>query len=247
MDIELITVTLAANAVARIERAGRYIEVIDAQYTIASITLTDDAGGQAAFIRNCLSGIYAEIGFRAFDVVNGASAQTITVMVCTGRGGSRRQPGVVQVVDSSKARVLSNQSFMDFGFASSTAALAAQVQAWNPAGSGKRLIVQKVVVNMSVAGLLNISPSNAALTTLRGQLSSKLGGGASAASQVRTDQAAVPGTSAKQAFGVSANTPINVLFADPVVLPPGYGLTVWNDVGPVGLLSASFETIEEAV
>lgn len=100
MDIELLTFTLAAGATAQFAKAGRYIEIIEADYGIASITLTDESGGQSAVMRNTKSGLYAEVAFKQVDIVNGATAQTITLLVTDGRGGSRRQPGNVVIVDS---------------------------------------------------------------------------------------------------------------------------------------------------
>lgn len=100
MDIELLTFTLAAGATAQLAKAGRYVEVIVADYPIASLTLTDENGGQSAFVRNALSGLYAEVPFKQLDIVNGSTAQTITLLVTDGRGGTRRQPGQVSVVEA---------------------------------------------------------------------------------------------------------------------------------------------------
>lgn len=100
MDIEFLTFTLAAGGTAQFAKAGRYVEIITADYPVASLALTDESGGQAAFVRNALSGFYAEVPYKQIDLVNGSTAQTITLLVTDGRGGTRRQPGQVSVVEA---------------------------------------------------------------------------------------------------------------------------------------------------
>lgn len=110
--MELITHTLAAGATARFERAGRYFELIDADGRV-SVELTGPAGELADEMVNALSGFYSEEAFAGLTISNPeAYAQAVRFMVARGRGGSRRQPGTVSVIDTvrDEAKTVSNDA-----------------------------------------------------------------------------------------------------------------------------------------
>lgn len=97
--MELITHTLAAGGTARFERAGRYFELIEAAGRV-SVELTGPQGELSEDMTNALSGFYSEEPFAGLTISNPESyAQTVRFMVSRGRGGSRRQPGNVTVID----------------------------------------------------------------------------------------------------------------------------------------------------
>lgn len=95
--MELLKFTIAAGETKRFEYAGRYLEVISAPYAL-NLELTGPNGEQADDMIGALAGFYSEGPFSGFEVTNpGATAQAVTLMVTNGRGGSRRQPGIVSV------------------------------------------------------------------------------------------------------------------------------------------------------
>lgn len=97
--MELITHNLAAGGTARFERAGRYFEIIDLVGRV-SVDLTGQSGDLADRLNNALAGFYSEEPFSGISLTNPESYdQTIRFMVSNGRGGSRRQPGNVTVID----------------------------------------------------------------------------------------------------------------------------------------------------
>jgi len=99
MTIELFTFTIAAGETKRYAKAGRYLEVIEANDRL-NIVLTNRDGGAVSNVLGALSGVYVEAEFAEFEVTNpSASAQTVQLMIAASRGGSRRAPGVVSVSD----------------------------------------------------------------------------------------------------------------------------------------------------
>jgi len=101
--VELVSFTFAAGETKRFERAGRYLEIIDSAAAI-DIQLTDNEGGAVDYATGALSGLYMESSFAAITMKS-ATAQTVTLLVTDGRGGSRRQPGNVVIVDKVSSAV----------------------------------------------------------------------------------------------------------------------------------------------
>lgn len=95
--MEILRFTIAAGETKRFEKAGRYIEVIEAESAL-SLFFFDENGGQADDAQGIVSGLYIEGSYKAFTVYS-ASAQSINLIIADGRGGSRRQPGNVTVID----------------------------------------------------------------------------------------------------------------------------------------------------
>lgn len=160
----------------------------------------------------------------------------------------RRITGTVSVVDSAKERTRANLAFMDYGF--QTASIntnTPSVQLWNPAGSGKRAIVNSLTVSVSGANsFINVAISATQASALRNAARSKLSGGALASTQVRVQDGAVLFGSAYIARAILVNVPQVFTFATPVVLLPGYGLSASPDAGAVILTTfADFDFQEE--
>lgn len=104
--MELLPITFAANETKQFAKAGRYFEIIDSTSAVA-IQFTGTGGNISDSISGALSGLFLEDPFTHFSVTNGAIAQTVTLLIMeTGRGGSRRQPGNVRVMDEIGAAVV---------------------------------------------------------------------------------------------------------------------------------------------
>lgn len=95
--MEVLKFNIAAGQTIRFEKAGRYLEIIDAEQPL-SLFFYDENGGQADDAQGVVSGLFIEGKYSAFQVRSG-QAQTITLLLSEGRGGSRRQPGQVAVID----------------------------------------------------------------------------------------------------------------------------------------------------
>lgn len=185
-----------------------------------------------------------------WEIVPNSAVCKGVVRVGMGRVSSARLVGTVDVMDSGKERTKSNLAFADSGFiANAPATNFGTVQLFNPAGSGKRIIVQRVVTNCTQTTNINLSFSVTQAAVLRRQVMPKLSGGAAGVSQVRTENGAASiGGAAQIQRAVQANAPIAIDLREPFVVVPGYGLTVWADpVAGVYGLFADFELIEEVL
>lgn len=159
--------------------------------------------------------------------------------------------GTVEVIDSSVNRTLAGQGFNLINFCASVASQYAHAQLFNPVGSGKRVRVDQVVVSVSQAGGVNAGlvsvPLSAAGLTPNGH--SKLSGAPGSIAQGWRQNSATDLTagSSLQAFVESvANTSQMIRFAYPVILLPGYGLTVRPSVLGASI-NAWYEFVEEAL
>lgn len=242
MALEIVPFTFSAGETKRYERAGRYVEVIEATYPL-DVILYDANGGAVDFARNVEAGIYSERPFAAVEIKSTA-AQTVKVLVTDGRAGSRRQPGVVQVVDGGRARTMANQAFLGYIGIGVTASGAALLLL-NPVGSGKRCIVRALRVTSSVAGIVGLGFHNAALAAGPFDPANKNAGSAASSTKLyREDRAAAPAVTF-ESVQVAANQLLQIALQEPIVLDPGEGLFAFQ----AGVLTLTFATefVEEGI
>jgi hypothetical protein len=95
--VELLTFSIAAGETKTFMRAGRYFEIIEAAGSL-NVELVGADGAQSDDMRGAVSGMYSEGPYSQIEISSGQS-QSVTVMLSDGRGGSRRQPGMVRVID----------------------------------------------------------------------------------------------------------------------------------------------------
>ena len=112
--MELLPITLAANETKQFAKAGRYFEIITADFPLA-VQFTGDKGAQTDQLQGAVSGLFIEDPYSHFAITNGPNAQTIVLLLMeTGRGGSRRQPGTVDVTN----KIGSNVQLVNVGLSS---------------------------------------------------------------------------------------------------------------------------------
>jgi hypothetical protein len=250
MQIERLPITIAANENKPFVKAGRYIEVLDSLYPV-SIQFYDDQGGMVGTALGVDSGFFASVAFSSF-VLTSVNAQTVTLLITDGSGGSRRQPGIVQVVDSDKSTTDAGAAFM--GVNSSGVPGAGQfgtVQLWNPVGSGKKAIIERVYVDVATATQVCLGLKNAAVGVPSIAMASKLAGGAASTCVTYTY-----GANASDPAGLLAATQWNpgvaagveAIFTPkrPFVLMPGYGLLIGARTAAIALV-ATFEFWEQTL
>lgn len=179
--MELLTFSIAAGETKHFHKAGRYFELIDAA---AAVTLGfyDANGSQTDDAIGALSGMYFEAPFSSFEVTS-ATAQTLAVLLTDGRGGSRRQPGVVRVVDQGVEKTSEgDQHLTSLGQAAVVGANS--VFALQP--NGRRLVVKKLSMGSVAAGRVQIgrvSSLGTAFGALTGLNCNKLASGAAPAAR----------------------------------------------------------------
>lgn len=224
--MELITFILAAGETKRWERAGRYVEVIDASGAF-DLFLSDANGGRVDYAKGALSGVYLEGAYQAIEL-SSASAQSITLLVTDGRGGSRRQPGIVQVVDVNKSRTIAGSAFALASARASSAGVYARCGLVNPTGSTRRAVVERLRYGTNGAtttfaiGIV----LQANLGGVGGAVASKLAGGPASTCVNQADSSGVFAQNFAQFLYQLPGTSGEIALPTPIVMPPGYGLVV---------------------
>lgn len=263
MSIGIFTLPLAANEVREADITGEYFELRNALSPVVLIELLDRSGGVIARLDNPEQSDFVRPGrYEKVRITNGATAQTVKHFYGTGDAGSRRTSGLVQVegtvstvgtvqvVDGGKARTLANQAF---AWANGRGAVAAEYslcQMYNPAGSGKRVILKAYEVIVPAAATVAVFTQAAALATaLAAVVNSKFP--SSAISPVclsKSGGAAALSIDPKYINYMrfaAAGTAVRVL-QEPIVLDPGQGLVIESQVLNQGV-NGSYEWTEESI
>jgi hypothetical protein len=226
--MELLQFTIAAGETKRFERAGRYLEIIDASGRL-NVDLSAAHGGRAASMLNALSGFFVEELHAAFEVSNPeAYSQAVMLMISADKGGSRRQPGIVRVVDEgvdktnagtqfygttrrianaakfSLAGIMAGTKSMTIRRVSFAAGAAGQLLVWSGTGAPTDTYVSQVIRNKKIGGADAIGTRFTAL----------------AAAQIPT-VGEVPGLTQIMAMYVPANELTQFELSTPLVLPAG--------------------------
>lgn len=271
MAAELLTITLAANQRRTFERGGRYLEIIEGDSPI-DLFLYGPQGEQQDEARAIVSGLFLEQRdpFARFDVQNGATAQTLRLLVTDGRAGSRRAPGIVTVTDAGRLRSLASLAYWSGteNNVNSGAFFLSAVSLANPAGSGRRLVVQKVLTrstDATAAGTFEMALQliNSPTRTGDGLVSAAVGAkfygpsgpGAAPVAQLRITTSAGGFTQnvlLGRVYNRGQQYSADWVFADPVIVLPGASLsTVEQNIalggGAQHFHQAQFEWYEEPV
>ena len=188
---------------------------------------------------------------KRWEIVPTSNGCTGTVRIGMGRVTSAKLNGVVQTIDGGKSRSLAGGGLSAYCGIGSVASQFGQAQLWNKAGSGKNMIVTAVSVASGAQGPLNCSAfmGQVQLATLIGSGQNKKAGGAtSAAAETRVENVAsgraptVP--QILRSFSGLASQQSDWKSSEPIVILPGYGLTV-HHWGAAVDLGVSFEWFEE--
>lgn len=242
---EKMTQTLAAGEILRLGVAGDFVRICEAAYAV-KVTLLK-GGRVIGSMAGMLAGDYVrDVDFDAVWVTNGTTPQVITLQVAGGGVGSDRVLGEVSVINGELARVKANQCFMGVISNPQVAGQCGLAQLWNPAASGKNLILNKVSILAVAGGVFAIFRHNVALT-LGYPGMSKVASGAASAAEVRSGASAANIGSQYANFGVaSANESKDFAFSEPFVIPPGWGIHTSVNT-PNTAAYTTFQWIEEGI
>ncbi|WP_322005229.1 hypothetical protein [Paraburkholderia tropica] len=168
-----------------------------------------------------------------------------TVIVGDGRVDDNTLQGVVQVVDGGKARTLAGSAFMGAVQSTGAAGHTGDCQLWNPAGSGIRAVVEQIMLQSGTTGACGIGTTLAAYATVNGGAAAKkIGGGTSVCQLNNQTNGAVGASQQFTVVGVTAGQTTVIKLNEPIVIPPGFGLSMWSP-GLATSLWATFEFFEE--
>lgn len=223
--MELITINLGANDVEQYRKAGAYMEIIDAAYPV-DIDFNALYGGSGPTIKQGLSGLYMRKQFGGFTIKNGATAQIVQLLVCDDGedGGSRRQPGLVRVVDQSADKTKAGFQFVG---SMTNQDVLTKVNIAGIKATTKTVIIKRVLLNSPTAGssqllILSGDPTiNASIVVP--MANNKLGTGAAClAASVKASSDVMPGAKSLGGMYLVANSPQEFPLTSPIVLPAGY-------------------------
>lgn len=228
--LEIITAAFNAGETKPYAFTGGYFEVLDAVYPV-TVNLIGRNGEIKGIMRNAEASFYLREGDFQTITIESPMAQTVRFAYGSSEAGTRRTAGIVQVVDGSRAIVDSGVGFVGYAESPGVAAMNSQVQLWNPAGSGKKLIVKSLFLTANAARIYTVRYNNAALGVVSGFSPPKcklIGSPAVTVAETRhrNTNAVIDGTLLGPVVYVMANDSKAFHFNEPLIVLPGNGLNV---------------------
>ncbi|BEV15566.1 hypothetical protein HBDW_23540 [Herbaspirillum sp. DW155] len=186
--------------------------------------------------------------FTNLQITNATGQATIVGMLLIADGGffDNRVTGSVEVIDGGKARTLGNGAFMGGVQCQAAASTYAHLQLWNPAGSGKNLIIESATYSSSINGGVFFRTNGAVLATLQGNGVAKMAGAPASVGELRyANVAAYQGGNNMLVLNLAAGQFSTFNFKEPIVLKPGNGFLMIETIAN-GDLTGCFEWYEES-
>lgn len=153
-------------------------------------------------------------------------------------------PAVQSVDDQSNvSRVLLGRSFFGSSYGVPTAGAYSVAQIFNPVGNNKNVVLESITITKQATGLVFLSYGNTALGTLVSRSGNKLIGGVAPTAKCYTDNPTLPLAPITLYFAVAANSQFDFILKEPMVLQPGWGVSVSTNTLNDDVL-ASFEWYE---
>lgn len=259
MSMGIFTLSLGANESREAAISGEYFELRNALFPVVLIELLDRSGGVIARLDNPEQSDFVRPGrYETIRITNGATAQTIKHFYGSGDAGSRRTSGLVtidgasdvSVIDGGKSRTLAGGAFLWTVIKSVGAGVLPVAQLWNPAGSGKNLIVTRGCVSATVAGGVYMGVNTAALGVAAGYVGNKksMSANTSVASPLSSSPAAMVALTKNFGFMFLQNYgQWQLSLNEPIVIEPGSGLIVQHDTTTGLAIGGQFEYFEEPI
>lgn len=236
--------TLPANGARELLVEGSYYRILS---STGAVEVRRNGG-------SALGPIYAGQGeraeFKRLTLVDRSGSPNVGyIIVADDTFIDDRISGEVSVIDGGKARTVANLSFLGRLYRAGSAGNYSHCQLWNQSTT-RNLIVQQFVSSCSSAATVYLNAAGAALANIGvpANPGSKLIGGADSGAQFRyVHQASIDfGIKAMTMYQVAAVQSVLFRFTEPLVVPPGYGLT-WACAGLGVDLLVNVDYYEEAV
>lgn len=248
--IEILSGTWAAGEVKTFMVSGEYFEILDAQYP-CDVYLMDKAGAQLSTMKGAEASFFTKPspGFNTVQVYS-QQAQALRFFVGSGDAGTRRISSTVQVVDGNVARSKAGAAFLMRMTSGGNATDAAVAMLWNPAGTGKRAVIDALQVSTNIAGAIImgfVAAANGISDPAR--LRSTLGGG-TPVSVMEARYYTMPFAQVFDYAGATyaaANLAINVDLKRPLVLLPGQGFIIRTDNQANAAITGIAQFYEETI
>lgn len=259
--LQYADITVAVNKIQPVGIPGRYVYYLSGSAGGLDQTITIRSGntGSMTLLKPGQSFRLADAdkSVDTFYIGNYANAATIigTLLIGDGDFQDNRVSGSVEVIDGGKNRSLAGNVFMVGAAVGAAIGNCAAVQLWNPVGSGKNLIVEKVSVSINggTNAIADFGKTTAALPNAGFGIVNKNFGSAAASVASAKQQnavAALPMAGGQIMYsvfltaGYSAILPLN----EPIIVSPGSGLcSQCEDTAVSHTLTGSFEWFEENI
>lgn len=186
--------------------------------------------------------------FGNLQITNAGGVNTIIGQVLIADGGffDNRVTGSVEVIDGGKNRTLAASVFYGYGYSVPVANQYGYVQLYNPAASGKRVVLGQITyaANQAASVIGHLTIYSSGLASFWGNAKNKNIGAPDSSAQIRTQQSAgVLSTAYMADLYMPGALNQTLKFNEPIILTPGTGVMIDSPMG-VGL-SANFEFYEE--
>lgn len=249
--IEIVSATFAAGEVKQFHMLGSYLELLDVPYAV-DVELHNREGVILSRMNNAEASFYNQGQDFATVQIRSAQAQTLRFFIGDSAAGTRRSAGVVQVVDSAFALTRAGQAFAPYYAYTPAAGTLAHIQIQNPAGSGRLLEVNSLVIGVGAAMGMGVALlSGAPLANAAGAVayqSKVASGGGAGVGQVRFQDNAAILAGPRQIFGnvFAAQGSIRQDYKAPIVLLPGDSIVAYGGAAAVSLTFAA-EVVERVI
>lgn len=245
MNFQQYDFTIAANGSQRIDATGTFL-MLTSSTGLVKVRL--DNGTAVDLLPGRGLKLDPKDAFNYFTISDRTGAANVG-LVLAGDDNliDNRVTGEVSIIDGGKSRTIANSSFCQWNIASALAANFTHNQLWNPAGSGKSLIVESVKTVSTVSPGFVHQFSAVALTTLNGYGFAKKSGGSASVAQLRQQAMGAPLGGGGIGFALTnATTGLTDTFrpVEPIVVTPGWGYVV-NGQSINSDVSCTFEWFEE--
>lgn len=189
------------------------------------------------------------VHFTSVDLQDRTGAQNVgTILAGIYDFRDDRITGSVEMIDGGRNRTIANIAFIANNVCPASPGVQSHVQLWNPAGSGKNLILKAVIAASDTTGYVEFRKNNAAMNTTPPNwplpVSKRLDSSAASVALLLLQQSAGFGTR-MFAIGITGNLPVPYVFQEPVVIPPGNGFSLNADLNET--VGATFEYFEDPV
>lgn len=247
--LQIYDITIPTNATRQLSCQGKYFRYYSGQAggADATITIRSGTGGVLCVLKPGQSIKLLE-SVVDWYLGNYANAATITGFVVVGDGEitDTNIAGSVSVIDGGLARTQVNMAFLGSMLVSAVAAKYSHAQLFNPAASGKNVVVEALSFSSAAAGYFFIAGDNAQRATAGWDVFNKQIGGVVGVAVLREETNGVMqfvGPGALQ-YSVAAGIPQTINFREPVLLVPGKGLNVIFELVNV-TITANYEYYEQ--
>jgi hypothetical protein len=236
--------TIPANGSFQLNVEGEYVRIMSSTGMMELVTDTYRIGPIAAGQGQ------ANTPFKRLTINDKSGVGNIgVILVAVSDFVDQRITGDVSVIDGGKNRAMAGGEFSAVINTAAVPSNYSHCALWNPPGSGKNIIVEKISASCTVAGNLSWGFFNA-LTGLvsNGSAASKKSGGVSSIciSQGGQTLGLLAGFIYLGQLSISANNALIYELKAPVIVTPGYGLDIIPSSGNAQL-SATIEFFEEAI